>query len=604
MQRIVTLMVFLLTTSFIMGQRTIVDPDTKTEIHDTTKRKGLVVEQANSQFFDASGEVEKLFIRGDVILSHDSTVMYCDTGVIAGKDFYANGNIIIIRNDTTQIFADSLLYRSDSMMAYFVGNVVLEEGDRKLFTSFLQYDMEKEWAIYTDTALLQGPNIEVKSKRGVFHLKEDYVNFYEKVTITGDDFDLLSDSLRYYSDLEKAVFLSPTLINQGQSKIYCEEGYYDMKNESSLLIGNAQFVDEERTYTADTIRNDERTKLTELVGNARFTGPDENGNAHKILYNKETESVELIGDAYYKNPENEVKGQRIYYDKTTDDVSVSGRSYLSNPPMIIYADQLNHKKSEGVSFADGNVIWIDTSNNYEIECDHAFFIDTSSYMKAYNDEGKPLLKNELNEADTLFLSGDTLFSFTEVVDQDTFRFFAADNNVELLSEDMQAISDSLVYDGRDSIFRLFSNPVMWSDSSQFSADTIFVNMVDNEVKDVSLIQNAMIISTEDFLFFDQVGGAKIDALFRDDDIYRMYVKGQAKSVYYMKDEGAYIGVNKTVCESMKFIFVDGELTQTRYYNTPTSQIEPMEKANHNGLKLNGFNWRIDQKPKVLEDLYF
>ena len=39
--------------------------------------------------------------------------------------------------------------------------------------------------------------MEIKSKRGIFHLDENFVNFYEKVTIEGQDFDLLSDLIGY-----------------------------------------------------------------------------------------------------------------------------------------------------------------------------------------------------------------------------------------------------------------------------------------------------------------------------------------------------------------------------------------------------------------------
>jgi len=167
----------------------------------------------------------------------------------------ANGNISILKNDTIRIFSDSLNYQSDSLMAYFVGNVVLEDGSQQLFTSFMQYDLEKDWAIYNDTALLVSDGMKIKSRRGIFHLDENYVNFYDKVTIEGVDFDLLSDSLRYYSDLKRAVFLSPTIINQGEKRIYSESGFYDIGGGISEFAGNAQFVEGDKISTADTIKN-------------------------------------------------------------------------------------------------------------------------------------------------------------------------------------------------------------------------------------------------------------------------------------------------------------------------------------------------------------
>ena len=572
---------------------------------DTTKSSLLYVDRADRQLFDASGEVEKLNLWGNVRLTHDSIYMFCDSAVLIKNTLSAKGNISIIKNDSMRIFSDSLLYLGDSLMAYFVGNVVMENGDRQLFTSFLQYDLEKDWAIYTDTALLITENMQVKSKRGIYHVDDQFVNFYENVTIDGDDFNLLSDSLRYYTELDRAVFLSPTLIHQKEKTIYAEGGFYDMDDKISEFFGNAQFKENDKTSTADTIRNNDVNNITELIGNAIYTSNEETGKARTIIYNQADEEFDLIGDAYFKNSENEVTGDSINYKKVSQDVKVVGRSFLSNPPMIIYADDLDYRKDEGIAIANGNVIWKDTSSNYEIICDHARYIDSTDYMKAYNDIGKPLLKNEVAENDTMFLSGDTLISYTKIVETDTFRFFSAFEHVEMLNTDMQAISDSLSYNGQDSIFTLYGNPYMWSDSSQYNADTIVIFMVANEIEKVDLLDNSLILSTSDFQFFDQIKGKRIEANFLLGDIDNMIVTGGSESVYYMKDsENAYIGVNETKCSNMSFLFENGELIQTRYYKEPISKLTPMGRANHESMKLDGFDWKITDRPLKIEDLYF
>ncbi|MEM9548302.1 MAG: OstA-like protein [Bacteroidota bacterium] len=572
---------------------------------DTSKKEFLYVDRADRQLYDGSGEDDKLYLWGNVRLTHDSVFMFCDSAVLVNNDLQAKGDISIIKNDSITIFSDSLLYKGDSLMAYFVGNVVLQSDSLQLYTSFLQYDLEKDWAIYTDTALLVTESMEIKSKRGIYHIDEQYVNFYEKVSIQGSDFDLLSDSLRYYTELDRAIFLSPTLINQGNKVIYSEGGYYDMDDKESEFFGNAQFKEDDAVSTADTIRNNELKSVTELIGNARYLSEKEEGRANNIIYRTDIEEFELIGDAFFKNPENEVTGDQIRYNKKTEDVKVVGRSFLSNPPMLIYADDLDYKKEEGIAFANGNVVWKDTSSNYEIVCDHAFYIDSTDFMKSYNDEGKPLLKNEVEKNDTMFLSGDTLISYTKIVDVDTFRYFSAYANVEMLNDEMQAIGDSLSYNGQDSIFTLYGRPYMWSDTTQYNADTIFIFMVESEVEKVDLKNKALILTTGDFQFFDQIKGNRIEANFIEGDIDNMVVTGGSESVYYMKDsEDAYIGVNETKCTNMIFRFEEGSLVQTRYYKEPVSKLTPMEKANHDSMKLDGFDWKLDKRPIKVEDLYF
>ncbi len=579
-------------------------------VQDTLKSEFLKIVSADNQVYDATGEDERFISSGNVRITHDSIFMFCDTAVLVnGINLEAKGNISIIKNDTIRIFSDSLHYQGDSLMAYFIGNVVLEDGDQRLYTSFLQYDLEKDWAIYSDTALLIADNMEIKSKRGIFHLDENFVNFYEKVTIEGQDFDLLSDSLRYYTEIKRAIFLSSTLINQGSKRIYSEGGFYDIDDKESEFFGNAQFVDGDKTSTADTIRNNEAENMTELIGNARFKSKDEEGRANKIISRKNEDEVELIGNAFFENPDNKVTGDVILFNEKTNDVKVSGRSVLSSPPMIIIADELDYRKDSGFALADGNVIWKDTSANYEIICDHARYIDSIDYMKAYNDEGKPVLKNEVSEGDTLLLSGDTLISYTIAVGHDsigidTHRYFQAFQNVEMINAEMQGVCDSLSYNGQDSVFTLFGAPVMWADSSQYDGDTIVMVMSESKIRQVDLLGNAMILSTSDFEYFDQIKGKIINAYFVAGSIDRMKVTGGAESVYYMKDEeDYYTGVNETKCSNMTFIFDDGELLQTRYYKEPTSKLSPMQKANHETIKLQGFNWQIIRRPLTLSDLF-
>lgn len=579
--------------------------DTLASQKDTSNAAFLFVDRADRQLFDASEEDERLNLWGNVRITHDSVFMFCDSAVLVNNDLIAKGNISIIKNDSIRIFSDSLNYLGDSLMAYFVGNVVLEKGGQQLFTSFLQYDLEKDWAIYSDTALLVTENMTVKSKRGIFHVDEKYVNFYEKVSIEGEDFILLSDSLRYYTELDRAIFLSPTLINQKNKKIYSEGGYYDMDDKKSEFFGNAQFKEDDKISTADTIRNDEINNITELIGNAKYLSNEEEGRADTIIYRSDKEEFELIGNAFFKNAENEVTGDKIDYKEKTEDVKVLGRSFLSNPPMLIYADDLDYKKEAGIAIATGNVIWQDTSSNYEIVCDHATYLDSIDYMKAFNDDGKPLLKNEIEKNDTMYLSGDTLISYTRIVELDTFRFFSAFEHVEMLNDEMQAIGDSLSYNGQDSIFTLFGDPFMWSDSTQYNADTIVIFMADNEVEKVDLLDNALILTTSDFQFYDQIRGKRIEANFVESNIDNMVVTGSSESVYYMKDdEQAYIGVNETKCTNMTFLFEDGELFQTRYYIEPISKLTPMDKANHESMKLDGFDWKMNMRPLKVEDLYY
>jgi hypothetical protein len=83
----------------------------------------------------------------------------------------------------------------------------------------------------------------------------------------------------------------------------------------------------------------------------------------------------------------------------------------------------------------------------------------------------------------------------------------------------------------------------------------------------------------------------------------MSAKGNAEVVYYIKDEDdAYVGVDKTSCGMMNIIFGDNEVDKIVFYVKPKTQVLPMMKADHLKIRLSGFSWNEDAKPKFPLDV--
>ncbi len=578
-------------------------PSGKDAEKDTTEVQPLIVFGAETQIVEVEDNQEVLYLNNHVRLGHGNTFLYCDTAVIKGNAMAAKGNVIIIKDDSLHMFSDSIYYDADSMDAFFVGNVALESQEEKLFTSFLQYDLKKDWAIYNDTALLMTTDYELKSKRGIYHTKEKYVNFYERVSITGKDFSLLSDSLRFYTEQKRVVFLSPTVIHKKGQRIYCESGYYDLKDKKSQLVGNIELVEGEKITKADSLFSDDKNKVVILTGNVRYKSPDEEATAKKLTLWTDKDIIELKGNAHLKNATDDIKGDAIIYDKKKQEAKI-GSGVLSRKNMTISGEDLQFDKENGHGVASGEVVLQDTVAGYKIDCQKAIYIDSTQYIKAFNEDGKPVMTITQDGGDTLYLSGDTLVSQNVAIHQDTIRQFFSYAHVEMWSDNMQAVTDSLFYDGKDSIFYLTGNPVMWSDSSQYTADTIIIYMKKGTIQKLYLSKSAMIIKKDEYGLFDQIKGQDIVVFFEETKPHKMMVTGQGESIFYMKEDGQYTNVIQTKCEQMKFIFEDGELVEIRHYNQPTSTMTPIKQVDHNAIRLEGFEWKEVLRPRSSEDLYF
>lgn len=532
---------------------------------------------------------------GDVQLHQDSVYMYCDSAIIEDKErVFASGNVIIQQGDTAVIFADSLVYLGQLREADLFGDVVLVNGDQKLFTNRLHYDLNTKTATYVDGAVLTNGQSRLSSRRGYYFVEQKEVYFRENVEVTDPEFSLKSDTLKFNVETKTAFFLGPTIIATGESKVFTEGGFYNTETNFAEFNQNAQFVRSDQKATADTIRYDGRFGVYTLQGNAWFEEGARRATADLIQYDEKADKTFLKGNAYLREENQEIYAEEVIYDAKKKSYVTRGRSRISDPPQILEADQVDFDEESGLGIVSGNVVWQDTSAQLSILCAQAAYNRETGFLKASGGRaGRPMLLSIL-DGDSLYMTADTLMSLridTDSIQSDSSRLLLAFNDVRIFKSDLQAICDSLSYSTSDSIFRLFRAPFIWSDTSQFSADTIHMELLDNKINRIFLYSNAFIINSPDEQFFNQIKGRYIEARFEEDELRVMEVSGNAESVYYARDDGgAYIGVNKTECSEMALYFGNNQIERIKFLAEPKSKMDPMRQADHNAMRMEGFNW--------------
>lgn len=550
--------------------------------------------------------VQKLL--GSVELHQDSVYMSCDSAFIFNElDVTAMGRVLIQQSDSVSIFADSLAYQGAIRVADLFGQVILMNGSQKLFTNRLNYDLNTRIATYDQGALLTNDTTQLTSKKGYYYVDSDEIFFKDSVQIIDPNFELRTDTLSYRTDTQVATFLAPTLIVQDSIKIYCEGGYYDVRNQVAQFTGNPQYQKgNESRATAYIIRYDGEKSEVTLQGNARFEEPGRKASADVLRYMEDTEEIFLIGQARYESEDKVIEADTISYDQKKEIYTTRGRSLISDPPHLIEADQIDYEKEAGMGIALGNVVWQDTSAGLSIFCDTARYREEGSYLQAMGGRnGRPMLISRI-EADSMYLTADTLIAQNQLdtLTQDSSRMLMAYHDVRIFKSNLQALCDSVYYSTRDSLFRLYKDPLIWSDTSQFSADTIHVHLTQDGIDRIDLYNRSFITNSPDLKYFNQIKGKLIKAYLEDGEIRRMRVEGNAETVYYaLDDAGAYIGANKTVCSEMLFIFAEQKLKEIRFYKEPSGQLHPMNQADHEALRLDGFRWEYDRRPKSIVDLF-
>jgi len=588
---------------------------------DTSKQSPILVDYADIlEFFQSDTTVQKL--EGNVELRQDSVFMYCDTATIVNQNILlAEGSVIIQQSDSLSVFSDSLAYDGEARIANLYYNVVLVNKDQKLFTDSLNYDLNTKVAKYTTGALLTNDTTQLQSRRGEYFVDTNDAFFKDSVTIVNPDFELKADTLAFNTDTQIATFLGPTLINQNGARIYCEAGFYDARNKVAEFRENAQFVKESegQIATGDIIRYNGETEEVTLTGNAVFIDEEKEAKGDIIRYNEATEVVELEGNASYKDEKQFIVSDSITYDSKRETFATVGRSLISDPPQILEANGVDYDSERGVGIAIGDVIWRDTAADLTIICDQAEYNRKEDFLKASGGRNNRPLLITIVDNDSLFMTADTLFAMrdtfalarfaadtlrADTVAADTSRMLLAYHDVRIFKSNLQAVCDSLMYSDADSIFHFYDDPIIWSDTSQFVADSINIELANGQIDQIFLKKKALMLNSPDEEFFNQIKGKEILVHFDSSEVRTMRVQGNAEAVYYaMDDDDAYIGVNKTACSEMLVLFGANEVETITFYQKPKGRLEPMKKADHEGLKLEGFKWQIEKRPSDMDALF-
>jgi lipopolysaccharide export system protein LptA len=183
------------------------------------------------------------------------------------------------------------------------------------------------------------------------------------------------------------------------------------------------------------------------------------------------------------------------------------------------------------------------------------------------------------------------------------RVVKAYRNVRIFKSNLQMIADSAYYGYADSVIRTFGRPIIWSQGSQLSADTVYLILKNQKIENVLFEKNAFIVNTQlDSSHFNQVKGRKITGYFENNKLDRVYVDGNAESIYYTVEENEYTGMLRSLSSRIKIKFEDNEMTDIFSIRKPENTYYPIGKIPQGTDILEGFIWRPEFRPKSKEEI--
>jgi hypothetical protein len=218
----------------------------------------------------------------------------------------------------------------------------------------------------------------------------------------------------------------------------------------------------------------------------------------------------------------------------------------------------------------------------------------------------------VKDSATLRLKDSTLQDSTPMIrdtavlvrDTTTDRYFHAWHHVRIFSDSLQAVSDSLFYSAKDSIFKLFTDPIVWASNSQVTGDTMHLYTKNKKAERLHVFEHALAINKSGENMYNQIKGNRLNGYFNDGAIDYMRAQGNAESIYYVLDEdSAVVGVNKAGSDIIDMRFKNKELNRVVFISAVTGAMYPIKQVTDTERYLPSFKWLEARRPKTKYELF-
>ena len=248
------------------------------ETNDTVKSRVHLL-HVDSMFFDDRVSKTAQFLVGNVQFEHEGIYMYCDCALYyeASNSFDAYGNVKMVQGDTLTLDGEILYYNGMDQLARVRHNVVLRHVETTLYTDSLDYDRLYNLGYFFEGGRLVDQGNELSSDWGEYSpaTRNAVFNYNVRLVSPGPPEEpkstIISDTLYYNTKTAIAHVKGPSNIDNGDSHIYTELGYYYTQQELSYLLNRSILTNNGKRMVGDSVVWDGMTNEGKAFGNIEYS---------------------------------------------------------------------------------------------------------------------------------------------------------------------------------------------------------------------------------------------------------------------------------------------------------------------------------------------
>lgn len=455
--------------------------------------------------------------------------------------------------------------RNGEALQRLVGRVKFEHNGAFLFAdSAWLWNSKQTLTAFGHIKIEQGDTLQILGDTLHYDGIESKAILLGRVNMSDPQMRLKTNQITYLRNQNRVVYNQTASIKNGKETIESKEGQYDAASQNFTFRNGVTINSPDYAVRSDTLRYDARNDLS------TFYGPTYIYTDGSVIY-----------------------FEYGWYDQNKEVAKFSKNASVFSNGKWLFGDTLYYEQKNGYGWGRGHVVLLDTLENLKVLGNRAETFDKLN--RFYTTDSAQLILFQPGR-DTLFLTADTLFGNKNDGQQE----LEAHQNVAFFQPQMQGRSHFFKYQKNDSLLLMLGQPVLWTDSTQMTADSIQLKQNENGQDSLFLNENARLIQQTDTLF-QQIAGRRMQGVFQHNTLQRLWVYEKANSIYYPSDKDGYSGRNELTCKTIRMEFRDKKLHTLTCLGSPSGTLFPLKPEPQ--PRISGFVWWSSDRPLQANDIF-
>lgn len=447
------------------------------------------------------------------------------------------------------------------------------------------------------------------------YAKEDFIEAYGNVVIKqGDTINMNSKYVEYSGITQLAFASGDVVLTDPTSTITTDTLYFDRVKQQAFYRSKGKVVrDSSGTITSQIGRYYMNIKKYQFVQDVKLVNPEYVIDSDRLDFYSETGHAYLFGPSTITGETTKIYCERGFYDTNNDTGYFIKNSRIDYDDRIIEGDSLYFDRTQSFASATNNIKITDTINKAIVK---------GHYAEVFKEKDSVFITNRalaitVQENDSIYIHSDTLMVTGKSENRITRAFY----NAKIFKSDLSGKADSIHVNHKTGLTELINldrfsstdnfaikrNPILWNIGNQITGDSIHL-LSDPKTKKLDSLKvfNDSFIISKDTLGegYNQIVGQKLFGLFKNNELYTIDIIKNAETIYYLRnDKNELTGIEKGKSGKIKVWITDSTIDEIRKIKQIDGKVYPEGQFPENEMYLHGFDWREDERPKSVEDLF-